>query len=156
MLEKHGSGPSGSELVCLVGTRVRVSVHTTPNKPNYRGKHSRVRLKWTKQLRNESTLKPAITGFLVSNWLVSFLTSPLSQCVVSVLAHTGCRASPKWVLHTGSGWGVIWSPLHTHTHTHYVKRLWVTSKKALYKTYLLLLLLFLTAMKSVVSPERIR
>ena len=35
-----------------------------------------------------------------------------------VPVQTGCRASPRWVLHTGSGWGVIPPPTHTRTHTY--------------------------------------
>ncbi len=59
----------GPELGCLV--RVRMSFHTTPNQPDYLTKRSRVRLKRTKQLRCESTLR----WYLVSG--------DLQQCVVT-------------------------------------------------------------------------
>ena len=40
----------------LVRTRVRMSFHTTPNKPDYPKERSRVQLKRTDMFRSESTL----------------------------------------------------------------------------------------------------
>lgn len=48
---------SGPEFVCLIRTRVRMSVHTCPNEPDYPRKRTLVRLKRTKGGQCECALR---------------------------------------------------------------------------------------------------
>ena len=63
----------------LVSTKMRMSIHTAPNKSDYQGKRSRVRLKQTKPLRWERTYVADCSSGLTTHHISCFCWGPPRQ-----------------------------------------------------------------------------